>query len=80
MDLTPEKFLECLPQPSKDAAFKLGTIPDGYTSGRPTVIFDGEDAATTKTYPHLGSYAPAAGHRVLVAMVGHSGVILGKIV
>jgi hypothetical protein len=58
--------------------FRLGTIPGTYVSGRPTVIFDGEGAASSRVYPYLSSYAPAAGDRVLVAMVGHGGVVLGK--
>ena len=61
-------------------AFRLGTIPSTYTSGRPQVQFDGESAASTRTYPYLGSYTPAANDRVLVAMVGHGGIILGKVI
>jgi hypothetical protein len=57
---------------------RLATIPGTYTSGRPTVIFDGEGTASTRTYLYLSSYVPAAGDRVLVAMVGRSGIILGK--
>lgn len=65
--------------PETRVNFRLGTIPNTYTAGRPTVIFDGEGAASTRTYPYLSSYVPAIGDRVLVATVGRSGVILGKI-
>lgn len=67
-------------QASQSVSFRLGTIPGDYVSGRPTVQFDGESTASTRTYPYLASYTPAAGDRVLVAMVGHSGVVLGKVV
>lgn len=78
--MQPEKFLEIIRgQPDKQTAFKLGTIPAGYTSGRPTIQFDGESSASTRTYPYLSSYTPTASDRVLVAMVGHSGVVLGKV-
>lgn len=54
-------------------AFKLGTIPVGYVSGNPTIIFDGETTASTKAYPvadHVTTLA--AGKSVLVAMTGMS--------
>ena len=57
----------------------LGKIAT-YTSGQgATVIIDGETSATTKRYKVLGSYTPAVGDRVLIAEVGGSYVILGKI-
>lgn len=61
-------------------AFRLGTIPAGYVSGRPPIRFDGESAATARTWPYLASYTPAANDRVLVAVVGRAGVVLGKVV
>jgi hypothetical protein len=33
--------------------FRLGTIAAGYTTGQPAVTFDGEGAASIKTYPFL---------------------------
>lgn len=66
--------------PEGKLAFRLGTIPGSYVSGRPTIVFDGEGAAGTRAYPYLSGYAPAPGDRVLVAMVGGGGVILGKVV
>jgi hypothetical protein len=57
----------------------LGKIST-YTSGQgATVIIDGETSATTKKYPVLGSYTPASSDRVLIAEVGDSYVIIGKI-
>ena len=64
----------------KKPVFRLGAIPSDYVSGRPAIIFDGETVATTRTYPYLSSYTPAADDRVLLAMVGNSGVILGKVI
>lgn len=59
---------------------RLATVDPAYTSGRPRVTFDGEDAPSGKAYPHLSSYAPAAGDRVLLVPAGTSYVILGKVV
>jgi|GEM_PF-4380749 len=56
------------------APFRLGTIPAGYVSGEPTVIFDGEETASTRTFPvadHVTTLA--AGKTVLVAMTGKRG-------
>lgn len=82
--MSPEDFLSIMaPQEGQgrdSPSFRLGSIPSTYTSGRPTVKFDGESAASTRTYPYLSSYTPAANDRVLVAMVGHGAVIIGKIV
>lgn len=82
MKMTPENFMAILLSLAKQSGspFKLGTIQGDYVSGRPKIVFDGETATSEKTYPYLGSYTPTAGDRVLVAMVGHSGVVIGKIV
>jgi hypothetical protein len=79
--MDPAKLLDIL-SPNKDdpTVFKIGTIPNTYTTGRPTILFDGESIVSTKTYPYLGGYAPAANDRVLIAMVAHGGVVLGKII
>jgi len=61
-------------------AFKLAKIPDDYVEGKPQLIFDGEDSPTVKRYSYLASYSPAAGDPVLVALVGTSGVVLGKVI
>ena len=64
----------------QSVSFRLGYIDAGYVSGLPQVVFDGETSASTRQYPYLASYTPAADDRVLVAMVGHSGVVVGRIV
>lgn len=78
--MRPEDFLDIVRRGGGQPVFRLGTIPDNYSGGRPQVQFDGESAPSTRSWPYLASYAPAAGDRVLVAMVGSGGVVLGKIV
>jgi len=79
--MNPSDFLEIITKKrSGSPAFRLATIPPGYSSGRPTLIFDGQTTPTVKTYPYLSRYTPAANDRVLVAMVGRSGVIIDKII
>lgn len=64
----------------KERLVRFGTIPAGYVSGRPTVLFDGESAASTKTYPYLASYAPAVGNRVALVRAGATWLIIGRVV
>ena len=79
--ITPEDFLKTVSSPgAQGSSFKIGSIASSYTSGRPAVKFDGESTASTRTYPYLSSYTPQANDRVLVAIVGHSGVVVGKII
>lgn len=83
MNMSPEDFLAIMGERNqgKDPpAFCLGTIPAGYTSGRPQIQFDGESTVSSRTYPYLSSYTPVASDRVLVANVSHGAVILGKVV
>lgn len=75
------KLLNLIRSGNKDhVSFLMGTIPSGYTSGRPTIQFDGESTVSSRTYPYISGYVPAVGDRVLLAVVGNGGVILGKIV
>jgi hypothetical protein len=60
-----------------EVTVKLGVIPTGYTSGPPTVLFDGETTASARTYPvadHVTTLA--AGKAVIVQFVNGSGVIV----
>lgn len=77
---TPEEFLGIVKGGGSKSSFRLGEIGSPYSSGRPTVIFDGETGASTKQYPYLSSYTPAANDRVLLVKVAGSYVILGKII
>lgn len=66
---------------TKEKPFTLGKIDPAYSgSGRPKVIFDGSTTVSSKTYPYLSSYTPQANDRVILANVGGTHVILGKIV
>ena len=58
---------------------KIGTIKSNTSGSGVTVQIDGESAATTKKYTYLSSYTPTVNDRVLIAEVGGSYVILGKI-
>ncbi|HBV97786.1 MAG TPA: hypothetical protein DEF36_12170 [Desulfotomaculum sp.] len=78
--ITPEELINTLSGGQQSAVTRLGKIPDDYVSGAATVIFDGEGVATTKTYPLIGGYVPAAGDRVVLQQCGHSWVIIGKVV
>jgi len=80
--MDPAQFLDIMRPDSgnKSPIFRLGTIPANYVSGRPRIQFDGESIASTRTYPYLASYTPVANNRVMVATVGHGGVVLGKII
>lgn len=58
----------------------VATVDPNYSgTGRPCLQFAGESVGT-RQYPYLASYTPAANDRVLVALLTHSGCILGKIV
>lgn len=76
-----EEFLSLIDQRvnGHGELFAFGTIPSNYTSGDPPVTFDGETVVSTKAYTHLSSYTPAANDRVLLARVGASWVVVGKV-
>lgn len=63
-----------------ESQFAMGTIAQGYSTGRPLVVFDGDDASGEKEYPYLSSYTPSSGDRVLLGKVSGSYVILGRVV
>lgn len=76
-----EDFLSIITPPNDSpSTFRIGRITSTYTSGRPQVLFDGETIASTRTYPYIASYTPAANDRVLLAKVGNGWVVLGKII
>lgn len=75
-----EDFLKITQGKEKETVFRLGKIDPLYSTGRPSIVFDGETTATTKQYPYLSPYAPTAGDRVLLARVAGSYVIIGKVI
>jgi hypothetical protein len=58
----------------------FATIDPNYTSGQPSLIFDGEINLTIKQYPRLATYTPVANDRVAVITAGHGALILGKVI
>lgn len=59
--------------------FSLATVAAVLSSGL-TLRFNGEQQAGQKAYRRLESCTATAGDRVLVANIGGSAVVLGKIV
>lgn len=64
------------PQPVE---LRLATVANYSSSNGSTLIFDGETEPTTKRYKRLYSYSGAANHRVLVAKVSGTYIILGRV-
>lgn len=58
---------------------RLATVVNYSSSNGSTLRFDGESADTIKRYKRLYSYSGAAGHRVLVAKVSGTYIILGRV-
>ena len=71
-----DAFLEAFTNEAPKKLVQFATVDSGYTTGRPWLVFDGESVATVKVYPHLSTYTPVAGDRVMVI----HGVIMGAIV
>lgn len=59
-------------------AFKLATVT-AVSSGSPKIKFDGENTASLKQYAYIDGYIPVIGDRVLLASVGGSYIVIGKI-
>jgi hypothetical protein len=57
---------------------QFGKVDPGYSSGRPSVIYDIDVQSSTlsKPLPYLSSYTPQANDRVMIV----KGVIIGKII
>lgn len=68
-------FLDAFKNEKQPRIVRFATIANGYTTGRPHLVFDGESVATVKAYPKLKSYTPVAGERVVVI----HGVVMGAI-
>ena len=72
---TSKDIVEMFKNPEQQKLVRFATIDSEYTSGRPSVIFDGEDTATLKKYPYISTYTPTAGDRVMLI----KNVIMGAI-
>jgi hypothetical protein len=73
---TADEFVNMFKNPKQEKVIKFARIDPDYVSGRPRLIFDGEESVSGKQYPYLGSYAPAAHDRVMLV----KGVIIGAII
>lgn len=74
-----ELIQEITDKTKTNETFTMATIDPAYSSGRPKVTFDGESSVSVKQYPYLSSYTPVANHRVLLARVKGSYVIIGQV-
>ena len=86
MTSTPEflasiaRFVEATRAPSSAARpVRLAVVSASYASGYPTVTFEGESTESTKGYPYLSSYTPAASDRVVMVPVGSTYLIIGAV-
>ena len=82
--LQPNEFYQLLEEfyASKkrtEPLFRLGTVDLAYTSGLPKVKLDGDESVTVKQYSHIRNYSPTAGDRVMLALVGNTYIILGRL-
>lgn len=82
--LQPSEFYQLLEEfyASKkrtEPLFRLGTVDLAYTSGLPKVKLDGDETVTVKEYSHIRNYSPTAGDRVMLALVGNTYIILGRL-
>jgi hypothetical protein len=67
-------------QQPKQENFKLASVTELFTQDQcAKITFYGEDTPSEKEYSYLASYTPTIGDKVLLARVGESWVILGKV-
>lgn len=74
--INPEQFLQLIKE-EKEQSFKIGTVAT-VAGNKAKIIFDGETVASGKGYLSV-NYTPVQGHRVLLANVKGTYLILGKI-
>lgn len=71
-------FLTEPERPAETRPFLMGTV-ESITGGL-FVKIDGEAQARTKSFKRLAHYAPAVGHRVQIASISGTYVVLGRVV
>lgn len=78
--ITSEEFVLELNNINSDKSnFKLGTVIDLFDNQTAQVQFDGEDTPSEKQYAYLESYPPTVFDRVLLAVIGGTYIIMGKV-
>ena len=70
---------ELVETPQENKNFKMAVVAELFPNSTAKVTFDGEEEASEKQYAYLSSYVPKSGDRVLMAAVGGTYVILGKV-
>lgn len=70
-----DEFVQMFGNEEKEKIVKFGKVDPGYTSGRPSLIFDGESVVSIKKYPYISSYTPQPNDRVMLI----KGVVIGKV-
>lgn len=70
---------ELVETPQENKNFKMAVVAELFPNSTAKVTFDGEEEASEKQYAYLSSYIPKSGDRVLMAAVGGTYVILGKV-
>lgn len=77
--ITAEDFVLELNDIEESKNFKLATVIDLFENKTGKVQFDGEDTPSEKQYAYLASYTPKKLDRVMLATVGGTYIILGKV-
>jgi len=77
--MTAEEFVLVLDDTKEENNFKLATVVDLFENNTAKIKFDGEDVPSEKQYAYLKSYTPEVGDRILLAAIGGTYIILGKV-
>lgn len=62
-----------------DKNYKLAKVVELFENETAKIKFDGEDRPSEKQYAYLSSYSPKVDDRILLAAIGGTYIILGKI-
>jgi len=63
----------------QEETFRLATVTGLFENGSAKVTFYGEEAESGKEYSYLASYFPTVNDKVIMARVGNSWVIMGRL-
>lgn len=61
-----DEFVKAFLKPEPKKLIQYAKIDPSYTTGRPRLIFDGEDVVSVKRYPYISTYTPQANDRVML--------------
>lgn len=64
--ITANEFVKVFKTDEGKKLIQYAKIDPAYTTGRPKLIFDGEDVVTVKQYHCISTYTPTAGDRVML--------------